>query len=104
MTSAKKITPDKNEIKNYRPVSNLSFVSKILEKVVASRILSHMEANSLSNNLQSAYKKFHSTESAILKVKNDVLLNMENGRVTTLTLLDLSAAFDTIDHLTLINR
>ena len=58
----------------------------------------------MSNNLQSAYKKFHSTESALLKVENDVLLNMEKGRVTALTLLDLSAAFDTIDHLTLFNR
>ena len=63
-----------------------------------------MESNSMSNNLQSAYKKFHSTESALLKVENDVLLNMEKGRVTALTLLDLSAAFDTIDHLTLISR
>ena len=63
-----------------------------------------MESNSLSNNLQSAYKKFHSTESALLKVENDVLLNMEKGRVTALTLIDLSAAFDTIDHLTLISR
>ena len=80
------------------------FISKILEKVVASRLLSHMEANSMSNNLQSAYKNFHSTESALLKVENDVLLNMEKGRVTALTLLDLSAAFDTIDHLMLISR
>ena len=63
-----------------------------------------MESNSMSNNLQSAYKKFHSTESALLKVENDVLFNMEKGRVTALTLLDLSAAFDTIDHLTLISR
>ena len=58
----------------------------------------------MSNNLQSAYNKFHSTESALLKVVNDVLLNMEKGRVTALTLLDLSAVFDTIDHLTLISR
>ena len=58
----------------------------------------------MSNNLQSAYKKFHSTESALLKVENDVLLNMEKVRVTAFTLLVMSAAFDTIDHLTLINR
>ena len=58
----------------------------------------------MSDNLQSAYKKFHSTESALLKVENDVLLNMEKGRVTALTILDLSAAFDTIDHLMLISR
>ena len=58
----------------------------------------------MSNNWQSAYKKFYSTESSLLKVENDVLLNIEKGRVTALTLLDLSAAFDTIDHLTLISR
>ena len=58
----------------------------------------------MSNNLRSAYKKFHSTESALLKVGNDVLFDMEKGRVTALTLLDLSAAFDTIDHLALISR
>ena len=58
----------------------------------------------MSNNFQSAYKKFHSTESALLRVENDVLLNMEKGRVTALTLLDISAAFDKIDHLTLISH
>ena len=103
-TSAKKKPLDKNELKKYRPVSNLSFISKILEKIVAYRLLSHMESNSMSNNLQSAYKKFHSTVSALLKVENDVLLNMEKCRVTALTLLDISAGFDTIDHLTLISR
>ena len=72
--------------------------------MVASHLLPHTEANSISTNLQSAYKKFHFTESALLKAENDVLLNMKKGRVTALTLLDLSAAFDTIDHLTLINR
>ena len=58
----------------------------------------------MSNNLQSAYKKFHSTESAFLKIENAILLNMEKGRVTAVTLLDLSASFDTIDHLTLSRR
>jgi hypothetical protein len=47
---------------------------------------------------QSAYKQFHSTETALLKVHNDINLNIDNGKVTALTLLDLSAAFDTIDH------
>ena len=52
----------------------------------------------MSNILHSAYKQFHSTETALLKVRNDVTLNMDKGKVTTLTLLDLSAAFDPIDH------
>ena len=52
----------------------------------------------MSNVLQSAYKQFYSTETALLKVHNDVTLNMDKGKVTALTLIDLSAAFDTIDH------
>ena len=85
-------------LNSYRPVSNLSFISKILEKVVASRLRSHITSNCLSNVSQSAYKEFHSTETALLKVHNDVTLNIDKGKVTALTLLDLSAAFDTIYH------
>ena len=84
----------KDDTENYRPVSNLNFVSKIIEKVIANRIRSHLERNDLSNQYQSAYKKLHSTETALLKVENDIILNMDEGRVTALTLLDLSAAFD----------
>ena len=58
----------------------------------------------MSNVLQSAYKQFHSTETVLLKVHNDVTLNMDKGKVTVLTLLDLSAAFDTIDHNIIIKR
>ena len=90
-------------MKNYRPISNLSFLSKVLEKVVTRRLQAHIESNNLANPLQSAYRKFHSTETALLKMQNDISLNMDSGAVTALTLLDLSAAFDTIDHVTLIN-
>ena len=54
--------------------------------------------------VQSAYKRFHSIETALLKIHNDIIWNMDNGKVTALTLLDLSAAFDTIDHSTLLER
>ena len=93
----KKPSLNKNDLKNYRPVSNLSFISKVVEKVVASRLLTHVELNDLSNANQSAYKKNHSTETT-----NDISTNMEKKRVTVLTLLDLSAAFDTIDHAALL--
>ena len=98
----KKHSLDKNDLKNYRPVSNLSFISKVVEKVVASRLLTHVELNDLSNPNQSAYKKNHSTETTLLKITNDISTNMEKKRVTVLTLLDLSAAFDTIDHAALL--
>ena len=94
----------KEELNSYRPISNLSFISEILEKVVANRLRSHMYKNGLSNVSQSAYKQFHSTETALSKVHNDINLNIDNGKVTALTLLDLSAAFDTIDHNILITR
>lgn len=100
----KKPTLPKDDMKNYRPVSNLSFISKVLEKVVAKRIQSHLHQSGSSNPFQSAYKKLHSTETALLKIHNDITLAMDKGKVTALTLLDLSAAFDTIDHAILLQR
>ena len=96
----------KFEISNFkfRPISNLNFISKILEKVVASRIQSHLSSNSLSSSFQSAYRIFHSTETTLLKIHNDLILAMDRGEVTSIILLDLSAAFDTVDHSILLTR
>ena len=69
----------KEELSSYRPISNLSFISKILEKVVANRLRLHIYKNGLSNVSQSAYKQFHSTETALLKVRDDINLNMQNS-------------------------
>ncbi len=82
---------------NYRPVSNLAFVSKITERAVVEQSSNHTTANCPLPELTSAYKTGHSTESALLKVQSDILCNMENQQVTLLVLIDLSAAFDTID-------
>ena len=94
----KKTTLPKEELNSNRPISNHSFILKILEKVISNRIRSHICISGLSNMLQSANKKFHSTETALLKLHNDTNLNIDNGKVTALTLLVLSTAFDTIDH------
>ena len=91
-------------LKNYRPVSNLQSISKLTESAVAKQLQHHISMNNLFPMLQSSYRKFHSTESALLKVKNDILLNMNRQHVTLLVLLDLSAAFDTIDHGILLER
>ena len=94
----------KDDLNSYRPISNLSFISKILERVATSRLRSHIRLNGLFNVSQSAYKQFHSTRTALLKVYNDVTLNMDKGKLTALTLLDLSAAFDNSDHTILSKR
>ncbi len=83
---------------NYRPVSNLPFIAKITERAVIDQEKSHMELNCPLPDCASAYRDGHSTESALIKVQSDILHNMQRQRVTLLVLIDLSAAFDTIDH------
>ena len=89
--------------KNYRPVSNLAYASKLVETVVAKQLQHYLFSNDLFPVLESAYRPNHSTETALLKVTNDILLNMNDQRVTLLLLLDLSSAFDTVDHDTLLH-
>ena len=84
--------------KNFRPVSNLPFISKLSEKAVFDQTYNLMVKNDLYPPNQSSYRKNHSTETALLKITNDILLNMNKQHVTLLVLLDLSAAFDTVDH------
>ena len=95
---------DKEVLSNYRPVSNLPFTSKLLEKVVCSRLECHLEKYSLHDDFQSAYRCGHSTESALLKVQCDILEALDQGSMVVLVMLDLSAAFDTIDHNILLDR
>ena len=97
----KKISLDPEVLKNFRPVSNLTFVSKLIEKAVAVQLIAHLEKNDLLEKFQSAYKPLHSTETALLRVSNDILQAIDGQQCVFLTLLDLSAAFDTIDHATL---
>ena len=76
-------------------MSGLCFLSKLVEQVVAKQ---HINNNKLDNPYQSAYKPGHSTETALLSIKNEVHLSLERGEPTALVLPDLSAVFDTIDH------
>ena len=82
-------------------MSGLSFQSKLVERIVAAQISSHMDSPDLGNTFQSAYKVGHSTETAVLCIKNEIHLSLSKGMPTTLVLRDLSTAFDTIDHDTL---
>ena len=94
---------DPENFGNYRPISNLPFLSKITENVLA-QLLKHLHTNKLLYHLQSAYRSDHSTETALLKICNDILSALDNKNVALLSLLDLSAAFDTIDHSILMSR
>ena len=91
-------------LKNYRPVSNLPFLSKLLEKVVQNQLQHHLISNDAMPKFQSAYRQFHSTETAVNKLVNDLLLAADQGQVSALCLLDLTAAFDTVDHSLLLTR
>ncbi len=91
-------------LNNFRPVSNLSFVSKLVERAAIKQETSHVQKNCPLPICTSAYRENHSTESALLKVQADILHNMESQKVTLLVLINLSAAFDTIDHDILFSR
>jgi len=79
-------------------MSNLPFLSKILEKLVTKRLEIHLSSHRLYDNLQSAYRTGHSTETALLKVHHDIAEALDRKRMVALVLLDLSAALDVIDH------
>ena len=99
----KKALLDCEILKNYKPVSNLSFVSKLLERIVCVQLVDHLKVNGLYEVFQSAYRQLHSTETALLRVHNDLLQAVDSHGGAILVLLDLSAAFDTIDHAKLLN-
>ena len=89
---------DSEILKNYRPVAKLSFISKIIEKAIATQIHDHLINNDIVDNFQSVYKAGHSSETALLRVYNDSVTTIGRGNGAMLDLLDLSTAFDTIDH------
>ena len=90
--------------KNYRPVSNLQFISKLIERVAAEQLVDHVNRNNLMEANQSAYREFHSTETALVKVREDILKAIDNKEIMCLVLLDLLAAFNVIDHHKLLAR
>lgn len=91
-------------LSNFRPISNLPFISKILEKVVLNQLLPFLNDNNIHEKFQSGFKAHHSTESALLRVMNAILLSTDTGQSVALVLLDLSSAFDLMDHNILLTR
>ena len=83
---------------NSRPVSNLSFISKVVERCTLQQLTQHCNINSLLLNFQSAYQKHHSCKMSLLKLTNDILWGMENQQAMAMSILDLSAAFNAFDY------
>lgn len=100
----KKPTLDPELLSNYRPISNLPFISKVLERVVSVQLNNYLCENSLFARMQSGYRKYHSVETALVRVFNDLLLALDDKNEAILVLLDLSAAFDTVNHQLLLYR
>ena len=86
------------EFADYRPISNLSYISKLLERSAFLQITDHPESNALFCAFKRVYRVIYSTDSVQLKVTNDMLLNLELKRNSFYIGLDLSVAFDTLDH------
>jgi len=100
----KKPRLDADEIKNYRPVSNLTFMSQLVDRVVVSRLTSYLDTHGLMPQLQSAYRRHHSIEKILHKVLLHIYSAIDRQQAILLGLLDLSAAFDCVDHDILLHR
>jgi hypothetical protein len=100
----KKASLDPEVLNNFRPVSTLPFVSKTMERVASKRLRIHKEENKLDEKMQSAYRAAHSCETALMRIQNDILMALDSKKCVFLVLLDMSAAFDTVDHQMLLRR
>ena len=100
----KKTSLDSNELMNYRPISNLSFVSKLLERHIAADLRCYIDENTLLDPFQSAYRPRHSTETALVRIHDDIMQALDRKKGVILVLLDLTAAFDTVDHSMLLQQ
>ena len=102
--SLKKFNADPESLKEYRPISNLSFVSKLVERVALDQLNDYLDSNNLFCSAQSGYRPHHSCETLMVRMTDDIIGEMNHKNCIALLLLDLSAAFDTIDHQVLLDK
>ena len=94
----KKFGLDENDLSNYRPVSLLSLLSKILERAILAQLQPLLSINNVLPHVQSGYRPHHSSETALCRVYNDLIISSCKGKQSLMVLLDLSSAFDTVEH------
>ena len=95
---------NQHEPQNYRPISLLPIISKILEKVVASQLSKHLETKNLLSNTQHGFRSSLSTDTALLTLSNKLYANMDKKKVSLITVCDLSKAFDSVSHQILLRK
>ena len=95
---------NKNTLANYHPISNLHTISKIIERLILVRLRQHLTSSPSFNSAQSAYRRHHSTETALLRTTDAVYRAADRSEATLIVALDISTAFDTINHIILLNR
>jgi Reverse transcriptase (RNA-dependent DNA polymerase) len=100
----KKSTLDLDDLYSYLPISDLPYESKLVERAVAKWSSAHAATDDLAPSEQTAYRRFHSVETVLLSVHCDLVLIVDRGKVATLVMLDLSAAFDTADFLSVLRK
>lgn len=100
----KKAGLDVENLSNFRPVANIAILSKIIEKVVATQLNEHLKSGSYIHSCQSAYRRHHSTETALLRVTSDWRHSLGMKQMVCVVSLDVSSAFDTVSHKCLIRK
>lgn len=100
----KKDNADADILSNYRPISNLSAISKLLERAVLNQLNDYLTSNDLHCHVQSGYRPHHSCETLLVRMTDDINKEIQDGNIVIVVLLDLSAAFDTIDHRILLEK
>ncbi len=100
----KKVQLDVEILKNFHPLFNLAYISKLIKNIIDSQMTTHMTVNDLHHIMQSSYKENHSTETAMLRMHNDILTALDQNKSVLIICMDLGAAFDTVDHEILLNH
>ena len=94
----------RDDVNNYRPIAVLPVLSKILEIHVTKSLTNYLNENNLIFKYQSAFRENHSTETALIKLTDELLFNMDNDKVTGMISIDFKKAFDLVNHETLLQK